>query len=231
MSASAAPPAAADSATQEDAGQRADHRLNETAPARRQQIDVFGDRLELDRLELRADRVADLADRPRAVDEVGDLIGHVVAVRQPAIAIERGAAAALLPQPVAARASGPFTAGLRTGTRASADGRDPHVRARRPRPSGSNVARASPCPRRATPHRRSTEPRDRVEPQEPCQRDCSRRCSRSTPCATMFAASAAWRAVRRQRRRAPAVLRRAARARRRRSARSSDAPWSGIVAR
>src|SRR4051812_40011298 len=47
----------------------------------REQVEVFGNHLELERLELGADRITNLADRARAVDEVDDLVGHIVAVR------------------------------------------------------------------------------------------------------------------------------------------------------
>src|SRR5206468_12820339 len=43
----------------------------------REQVEVFGNGLELERLELGADRISNLADRTRAVDEVDDLVGHI----------------------------------------------------------------------------------------------------------------------------------------------------------
>ena len=58
------------------------HRLNVTAPARASRSRYSATAVELERLELGADRVANLADRARTVDEVHDLVGDVVAVRQ-----------------------------------------------------------------------------------------------------------------------------------------------------
>ena len=77
-------------------------------PGLGEDIDVLGDNLEVDRLELRTHGIADLADRALAVDEVHDLVGDIVAVRQARDRDRRRAAPNLVDHPLAVRCQRTF---------------------------------------------------------------------------------------------------------------------------